>query len=44
MKQITNPCLLCKKKPNCPKVCLPKRDYLRAVKKGRRKSCENSHP
>lgn len=33
MKQIHNPCDNCKKKPNCPKVCYPKRDYLRALKK-----------
>ena len=33
MKEIKSPCEKCKKKPNCPKVCLPKRDYLRALKK-----------
>lgn len=34
---MTNPCENCKKK-TCPKVCYPKRDYLRALKKARRKA------
>lgn len=29
---MTNQCENCKKK-TCPKVCYPKRDYLRAVRK-----------
>lgn len=28
-----NPCEHCKRKPNCPPVCYPKRDYSRAVAK-----------
>ena len=33
-----SPCLSCGKKPNCPAVCYPRRDYLRALKKaGRRR-------
>ncbi len=35
-KQIANPCDKCKKKPNCPEVCYPKKDYERAMRKGRK--------
>ena len=28
-----NPCENCKRKPNCPDVCYPKKDYKRALKK-----------
>lgn len=31
---MTNPCENCKKKPNCPRVCYPRRDYERSKKKG----------
>lgn len=30
---MTNPCLNCKRKPNCPAVCYPKKDYDKALKK-----------
>ena len=30
---MTNPCTNCKRKPNCPRVCYPRRDYERALKK-----------
>lgn len=33
---MTDPCTKCKKKPNCPKKCYPKIDYLRALKKIKR--------
>ena len=37
-KKMKNPCENCKRKPNCPKVCFPLRDYNRALyKKGRNK-------
>ena len=32
-----NPCENCKRKPNCPDVCYPKKDYKRAIKKRARK-------
>ena len=32
-----NPCKKCKRKPNCPDVCYPKKDYKRAMKKRARK-------
>lgn len=28
-----SPCVNCKRKPNCPKVCHPKRDWMRRLKK-----------
>ena len=30
---MTNPCTKCKRKPNCPAVCYPKKDYDKAKKK-----------
>ncbi len=39
---MTNPCEKCKKKPNCPRVCYPRRDYERAIrKKGKSKRRTN---
>lgn len=32
-RRMTNPCEKCKKKPNCPRVCYPRRDYERAIRK-----------
>lgn len=36
VKQVTNPCVKCKRKPNCPTPCYPKRDFVRG-NKGRKK-------
>ncbi len=30
---MNNPCVKCRRKPNCPKVCYPQRDYLRGIGK-----------
>ena len=32
-----SPCLKCKRKPDCPKVCYPKRDWIRHRKKMKKK-------
>ena len=28
-----NPCVKCRRKPDCPRICYPQRDYLRAAGK-----------
>lgn len=33
-----SPCEGCKKKPNCPAICYPKRDWDRGQKKARRRA------
>ena len=38
-EMMKNPCKNCNRRPNCPKVCFPLRDYNRALyKKGRNKT------
>ena len=32
-----NPCVNCKRYPNCPNPCYPKKDYLRHLKKRKKK-------
>lgn len=34
---MVNPCAKCKRKPNCPSICYPKKDYERAMKKKKRR-------
>lgn len=34
---MTNPCLKCKQ-AECPKICYPKKDYEKAIKKARKKN------
>lgn len=34
MKNVQSPCERCKRKPNCPRVCYPKRDWERGRKGG----------
>lgn len=35
-----HPCKECRRKPNCPSVCYPKRDWERGQKKRTRKNAE----
>lgn len=40
---MTDLCKMCKRKPNCPPVCYPKRDWERGKRKGKGRKPQYEH-